>query len=255
MSRSSVEFKFSKINCLSVALSPCDPVELLNQFIKRIGSQGVGAYSGELAVIDGSAWTSETPPPFKELVQAAHKAGLLLAGAKHFPARFEDAIESSGLLLVEDASVAGQPEVVAAVAEVPKKPVPAAASELADKAEPTTTQSGETMVIDSPVRSGQRIYAKGCDAVIMGPVNAGAEIIADGNIHVYGPLRGRALAGANGNPKARIITTSFAPELVAIAGYYLTFEDGFPGNCENTAVKIFLEDEASHLKIEPLNIR
>ena len=111
------------------------------------------------------------------------------------------------------------------------------------------------MLIDQPVRSGQKIYAKGCDAVIMGSVNPGAEIIADGNIHVYGTLRGRALAGASGNPNARIIATSFAPELVAIAGYYLTFENGFPADCENSPVKIHLENQASHLKIEPLNIR
>jgi septum site-determining protein MinC len=85
-----------------------------------------------------------------------------------------------------------------------------------------------TIVIDKPVRAGQRIYARGCDLVVTAAVNNGAEIIADGSIHVYSALHGRALAGAAGNPEARIFALSMAPELVSIAGVYRTFEEGFP---------------------------
>ena len=84
------------------------------------------------------------------------------------------------------------------------------------------------MVIDTPVRAGQRIYARGCDLIITAVVNNGAEIIADGSIHVYAALHGRALAGASGNAEARIFALSMQPELVSIAGVYRTFDDGFP---------------------------
>jgi len=85
-----------------------------------------------------------------------------------------------------------------------------------------------SMIIDTPVRAGQRIYARDADLIVMAAVNNGAEIIADGSIHVYAPLRGRALAGASGNAEARIFSLSMEAELVSIAGIYNTFEDGFP---------------------------
>jgi septum site-determining protein MinC len=80
------------------------------------------------------------------------------------------------------------------------------------------------IVVDKPLRSGQQVYAKGGDAIVLGAVNAGAEVIADGNVHVYGPLRGRAIAGARGNTQARILTTCLEAELLAIAGTYRTAE-------------------------------
>ena len=80
-------------------------------------------------------------------------------------------------------------------------------------------------VITQPVRSGQQIYAKNCDLVVMAAVSAGAELLADGNIHVYGPLRGRALAGVNGNRAARIFCQQLGAELLSIAGQYKVAED------------------------------
>jgi septum site-determining protein MinC len=96
------------------------------------------------------------------------------------------------------------------------------------------------MIIDTPVRAGQRVYARGCDLVVMAAVNSGAEVIADGSIHVYAPLRGRALAGASGNAEARIFALSMEPELVSIAGIYRTFEDGFPKELAQGAVQVRL---------------
>lgn len=75
-------------------------------------------------------------------------------------------------------------------------------------------------MIDQPVRSGQRIYAPHCDLIVTNHVSAGAELIADGNIHVYGMMRGRALAGAGGDRDAQIFCTHLAAELVSIAGEY-----------------------------------
>lgn len=80
------------------------------------------------------------------------------------------------------------------------------------------------LVINRQLRSGQRIYARDTDLIVIGMVSQGAEVIADGNIHVYGPLRGKAMAGARGDTTARIFTTQLDPELVAIAGVYRVIE-------------------------------
>jgi septum site-determining protein MinC len=77
-----------------------------------------------------------------------------------------------------------------------------------------------SMVVDQPVRAGQRIWAQGTDLIVIGTVNRGAEVIADGNIHVYGRLLGRAIAGGQAETEARVFATHFDPELVSIAGYY-----------------------------------
>jgi septum site-determining protein MinC len=84
--------------------------------------------------------------------------------------------------------------------------------------------SGATKLITQPVRSGQQIYAQGGDLVILAPVSAGAEVLADGHIHIYAPLRGRALAGVQGNTQARIFCQQLEAELIAIAGHYKVSE-------------------------------
>jgi septum site-determining protein MinC len=99
-----------------------------------------------------------------------------------------------------------------------------------------------TLVIDRPLRSGQQVYAKGGDLVVLGAVNAGAEVIADGNIHVYGPLRGKAIAGSRGNTEARIFTTCFEPELFAIAGVYRTTDIPIPPDVAGKAAQVRLVD-------------
>ena len=84
------------------------------------------------------------------------------------------------------------------------------------------------LIIDKPLRSGQQIYARGRDLVMLSIVNAGAEVIADGHIHIYAPLRGKAMAGARGNTDARIFTLMMEAELLSIAGFYRTSEKPFP---------------------------
>lgn len=86
------------------------------------------------------------------------------------------------------------------------------------------------LVINKPLRSGQQIYARGRDLVVLAMVNAGAEVIADGHIHVYAPLRGKAMAGARGNTDARIFALSLEAELISIAGIYRTSENPLPAN-------------------------
>jgi septum site-determining protein MinC len=102
-------------------------------------------------------------------------------------------------------------------------------------------QSRMGLMVRLPVRAGQVVFAEGTDLVALAPVNSGAEVIADGNIHVYAPLRGRALAGAHGNEGARIFCRSLEAELVSIAGHYLRSED-FPDSCRGRPAQIYIEE-------------
>ncbi|MCA3806062.1 septum site-determining protein MinC [Burkholderia sp.] len=144
-----------------------------------------------------------------------------------------------------------EPAAVPAV-EPAAAPAAAAAPEQSSEPAPTLLQTGgQTLVIDRPLRSGQQIYAKG-DHVVLAPVSHGAEIIADGNIHIYAPLRGRALAGVHGNHDARIFCTCLEPELISIAGIYRTTENPLPAEVLGKSVQIRLEEEK--LMIEPLRL-
>jgi septum site-determining protein MinC len=105
------------------------------------------------------------------------------------------------------------------------------------------------MVVDQPVRAGQRIWAQGCDLIVVGTVNRGAEVIADGNIHVYGRLLGRAIAGGQAEIGARVFATQFDPELVSIAGYYAVRE-GLGDAPIGKAVMARLVGE--HMRFDPL---
>jgi septum site-determining protein MinC len=100
----------------------------------------------------------------------------------------------------------------------------------------------KTRLVTEPVRSGTQIYARGSDLVVTAAVSPGAELVADGNIHVYGALRGRALAGANGDATARIFCTRLDAELVSIAGRYLISEQ-LPAGVQSTPVQIALVDD------------
>ncbi len=126
---------------------------------------------------------------------------------------------------------------------------PTAATPTAATPTPTPTPT-PTMVIDRPLRSGQQVYARGCDLVVLAAVNHGAEVIADGHIHVYAPLRGRAVAGAKGNTAARIFSTCMEPELLAIAGTYRTTETPLPADVLGKPAQIRLDGE--RLVFEPL---
>ncbi|KTD08174.1 septum site-determining protein MinC [Legionella jamestowniensis] len=111
----------------------------------------------------------------------------------------------------------------------------------------TAVESIKTKLLTTPVRSGQQVVSKGGDLVITASVSHGAELLADGNIHIYGALRGRALAGISGDKQARIFCQSLDAELVSIAGFYRLSDaiEPYSGPCQ-----IFLQDE--HIQIEPL---
>jgi septum site-determining protein MinC len=150
----------------------------------------------------------------------------------------------AGLLAAPDARVvASSPPTPPAPSPAPSPPVQAPA--------PTPTPAPVqvaaapaplgAMVINKPLRSGQQVYARGRDLVVLAMVNPGAEVIADGHIHVYAPLRGKAIAGARGNTEARIFALSLEAELISIAGIYRTSDNPLPPHVLGKPTQISLE--------------
>ena len=105
------------------------------------------------------------------------------------------------------------------------------------------TGSQSALVVDKPLRSGQQVYARGRDLVVLAMVNPGAEVMADGHVHVYAPLRGKAIAGAKGDTTARIFAASLEAELVSIAGVYRTSDTPLPQEVAGKAAQIWLAND------------
>lgn len=151
------------------------------------------------------------------------------------PAQMAAALQA-GLLPVPDAHL------VAPRAAVPAPSMPTPVP-------PVHLEPQGALVIDKPLRSGQQVYARGRDLVVLAMVNAGAEVIADGHIHVYAPLRGKAMAGARGNAQARIFSLALEAELLSIAGVYRTSEHPLPPGMAGkpTQVRLVPGDEGDKL--------
>lgn len=126
---------------------------------------------------------------------------------------------------------------------------PVAAPEPVTPPPPAPGTARPTMIVEQPVRAGQRIWAQGGDLIVTSTVNAGGEVIADGNIHVYGALRGRAIAGGGNNAEARVFAQNFDPELISIAGYYAV-RDGLAGAPIGKAVQVRLTGE--RMRFDPI---
>ncbi len=139
----------------------------------------------------------------------------------------------AGLVPADDAVVQRASSPAPAMAPA-ASPAPAAPAPVAPPPTPNA------LVIDKPLRSGQQVYARGRDLVVMAMVNPGAEVIADGHIHVYAPLRGKAIAGARGNAEARIFALSMDPELISIAGIYRTSENPLPPEVQGKPAQVRL---------------
>jgi septum site-determining protein MinC len=198
-------------------------------------------------------WAAEAALPLLEARDRRGAAGARAAGEEGALGAEGGAAAETGDSGESTAPVQGElpidaPAVsVEVVAAGPAAGAPAAAPGEAAK----LVTSSTTTVVDKPLRSGQRIYAKG-DLVVLGLVSYGAEVIAEGNIHIYAPLRGRALAGVQGNHDARIFCTCLEPELISIAGIYRTTENPLPADVLGKPVQIWLDEEK--LMIEPLRL-
>jgi septum site-determining protein MinC len=156
------------------------------------------------------------------------------------------AVQGGSSAQTEAARAAGLAEALDAALPSEAAPTPPGAA-VQDDATPAPVAAASpgprTLVVDKPLRSGQRVYARGGDLVVLAMVSFGAEVIADGHIHVYAPLRGRAMAGARGDTSARIFSTCMEPQLVSVAGMYRTTENPLPPEVLGQAAQVRLEGE------------
>ena len=243
--RKPIEIKIATVVAVSVILHDVD-LAVLDDALKEMTGGNADFFDNEFAVIDIAALAeSNDYIDWNALVKLLKTYQLNAVAVRNAPDTIHPAIIANGLSIdtvvaprTEINTPAEQPIEVAAITapEVASSPI----SALATLGDPTLQQP---MIVDTPVRAGQRIYARGTDLIITAMVNNGAEIIADGSIHVYAPLRGRALAGASGDTKARIFATAMEPELVSIAGVYRTFENGFPAELKGQAAQIQLNGD------------
>lgn len=235
MSNTPIELKGSSFTLSVVHLHDAKP-EVIRQALEDKIAQAPAFLKHAPVVINVSAL--EAPVNWKLLQQAVSSTGLRIvgiSGCKDTELKAE--IDRAGLPLLTE----GKEKASRAAPVAVQTPPPAVQN---------VTAITKTRMIDVPVRSGQRIYAPNCDLIVTSHVSAGAELIADGNIHVYGMMRGRALAGASGDRDAQIFCTHLTAELVSIAGEYW-LSDKIPAEFYGKAARLRLADDA--LTVQPLN--
>lgn len=251
-----IEFKGNTLAIIVVTLRSLEPAEIASVADELFGDDAF--FDGDAALLELSQLGEATSADWHALCNTFASHGLHIIG-----------VRGTNEALCQSAAAAGLPNFPAAERPVRNQPEPepppaeaapeSTVSAPAEPAEtPQTLPTVATLIVDRPLRSGQQAYARGGDLVVLAAVSSGAEVIADGSIHVYAPLRGRALAGANGATDARIFTTRFEAELVSIAGVYRTFESGVPAEISGKPVQISLPedagDESSRLLIAALPI-
>lgn len=241
------DLKSASLPLLAVVLRSTDPAVLAQALANRFGDTPE-VFDHEPVILDLSALADDTHAcDFAPLLALIRQYKMVPVAVKGGPPAVHEAAVAAGLVSAPDAvSVAtpqAEPEVLEVVKEVIREvPIPTPV--------PTPVAGPGTLVVDRPLRSGQQVYAKGADLVVLAAVNFGAEVIADGHVHVYAPLRGKAIAGARGNTEARIFTTCLEPELISIAGIYRTTETAIPAEVLGKAAQIRLVGEK--LVMEPL---
>ena len=222
-----IEIKISTVVAISTILHSADPIAI-DAALKQMTGGVSDFFEDEFAVIDVAGIAEEAAHiDWEALVGLLKKYRLNAVAVRGAPAALHDVIRAHDLFL--DDGTSGLQTNGGREREVP---APVEAAEPAPAPAPAAAPAAPTlaMIVDTPVRAGQRIYARGTDLIVTAVVNNGAELIADGSIHVYAPLHGRALAGASGNASARIFALQLQPELVSIAGVYRTFDDGVPAD-------------------------
>ena len=234
-----LEIKIATVVAVAATLHDAD-LAVLDDALRAMTAGDDGFFDREFAVLD--IGTLATAPlafdiDWAGMIALFRRYSLNPVAVRNAPASMQETILAHGLSL-DNSVVRPRAEPAPIVAPAPVlAPIPAPSRTPAPVAAPAGALA---MIIDTPVRAGQRIYARGGDLIVTAAVNNGAELIADGSIHVYAPLRGRALAGASGNPEARIFALSMEAELVSIAGVYRTFDDGFPDGVAQQTVQVRL---------------
>ncbi len=232
------DLRFGQVGIANVRVRSAEPDALRGAIELRV-RQAPALFERAPVVVDLS---SLSPQPdddsVRALLEAMRGAGMLPVGLAYGDNATDALARRLDLPLIAK---------FRAAYERAERPEPAAgradttsASTAPDATVPT--ESVTTLQHHQPVRTGQQVYAQGSDLVVVGAVANGAEVLADGNIHVYGALRGRAFAGASGDKSARIFCSEFRAEIVSIAGHYRVFEE-LPREFAGRAVQILLDKD------------
>jgi len=233
------ELKIGQVGIANLRIRTLDVDQLVREMRERV--ERAPKLFGRAAVIVDFGGLARMPDATtaQALIDGLRGAGVIPVALAYGSRETEVLAEQLGLPLLakfraqyESTSVAPAPAARPAAPEpAPAKPAPAQAAD-----------SKPGLVQKTPVRSGQQLYAENRDLTVLSTVGAGAEVISDGSIHIYGALRGRALAGARGNADARIFCREFHAELVAIAGHYKVMEE-VPKELRGKAVQIWLDQD------------
>ena len=248
-----IEIKISTVVAISTILYSADPLAI-DAALKQMTGGVADFFEDEFAVIDVTTIADNAPAiEWDKMVEVLKKYRLNAVAVRGASAAMGEAVRAAGLSLDDGVSgIAPREEAEAPAAVTAAIPAPPTVATPPAQATASAVLTPGTMIIDTPVRAGQRIYARGCDLIVTATVNNGAEVIADGSIHVYAALHGRALAGASGNADARIFALSMQPELVSIAGVYRTFDEGFPPQLARQPAQIRLVgDRIDILSLSP----
>jgi septum site-determining protein MinC len=250
---SPIQFKGTTLKIIQAQLRSTDLATLRSALADLTGNQA-DFFENELAVLDFSQ-AGELPATadWSAIRALLRESGLQAVATRGLPEALAAEAAAAGLPTIGSEALGRPARSKPAVAEVP----PPAAVPTPLPQPPAAEPPPRTVTLDKPLRSGQRFYARGSDLIVTAMVSAGAEVIADGNIHVYAPLRGRALAGAGGDKTARIFTTSLEAELVSVAGLYRTFEAGVPADMARLPATVSLAEDGgeARLNIAPLALR
>lgn len=244
-----LDLKSAALTLIAVVLKTHDLDALAAELDQRF-VDGPNPFDHDPVIVDLAALKDATGTlDLAALVALLAKHRMRAVAVRGASAEQLDAARALGLGEAPE-EVAPPPPRAATPAPSPAPAATAAADEPVLTPVPVLPPGSPTMLLDRPLRSGQQVYARGGDLVIMAAVSFGAEVIADGNIHVYGPLRGRAIAGARGDTSARIFSTVMEPQLISIAGIYRTFEHPLPADVHGKPAQVRLDGEK--LLVEPL---
>ncbi|MDP2880843.1 MAG: septum site-determining protein MinC [Azonexus sp.] len=242
-----IQFKGTSLKIIQTQLRSTD-LATLHAALGELTGNSPDFFENELAVLDFShAETLTDSPDWPAICDLLRGSGLHAIATRGLPEELASLALAAGLPAVS-ADALGRSTARPKTAEAPPAaPAPEPASIIAPPAAPEPAP--RTITLDKPLRSGQRFYAKGSDLIVTAMISAGAEVIADGNIHVYAPLRGRALAGASGDKAARIFTTCLEAELVSVAGIYRTFEAGVPAELARQPATVCLIEDGGESRL------
>lgn len=236
------EVKFGQVGIANLRIQSLDIEALAAEMRERV-ERAPKLFRHAAVILDFSALSAcPAADTVDRLIDALRGAGVLPVAIAYGTPAIEQLAAQVGLpILAKFRSSYEREAAEPMTAAAPPPPAPAAVTPApAAQAEPGMLQT-------QPLRSGQQVYAAGRDLTVCAMVGAGAEAIADGSIHIYGALRGRALAGASGNTKARIFCREFNAELVAIAGTYKVLDE-IPKKLLGKAVQIWLDKDQLHIE-------